>query len=255
MSFAFVVFLGTPCLIDWLNSVRLCELWWASPQGTILSQMARLRGLISPTSWNSFLLCVKYAHNSLVSVSTRMTLFMASMRYQPPLFKVQKEEVKVPSAQTNPQRYWTAWRQFWAALFPYSCQSQKQANCQRAPAPPYQPGHWASLSSKDLTSRWGHPIWTFRGGPSSLKVCPPFHVSLLKLLSESGLVLPSEAPSPPRDRWWSIIYRFTNFGGLPTRMCSTVPGRMEGLWSRGEVVAFYILGKDLVRDFYYDHTD
>lgn len=91
--------------------------------------------------------------------------------------------------------------------------------------------------------------------PSSLKVCPPFHVSLLKLLSELVLVLPSEAPSPPRDRWQSIIHRLTNFGGLPTRTCSIVPGRMEGVWSRGEVVASYILDKDLVRDFYYDHPD
>lgn len=32
-------------------------------------------------------------------------------------------------------------------------------SCRRAPAPPYQSGRRAWLSSKDLTSSWIHPIW------------------------------------------------------------------------------------------------
>lgn len=68
------------------------------PQVTVLSQMARLRGPIS-ASWSSFLSCVE---STLVSASTGMSLFMASMGYQPRLLEVQEEEVTVSSAQTNP---------------------------------------------------------------------------------------------------------------------------------------------------------
>lgn len=55
-------------------------------------------GRCNPSSWSSFL---EYFHNSLVSASTRISPFMASLGYQPPLFKVQEEELMMPSVQAN----------------------------------------------------------------------------------------------------------------------------------------------------------
>lgn len=65
----------------------------------------RTWSLVSTLSRNVTLLpWIEYAHNSLVSSSTDMSPFMASLGFQPPLFPAQEEEVADPSFQANLHR-------------------------------------------------------------------------------------------------------------------------------------------------------
>lgn len=52
----------------------------------------------NPRAWARQLLCVEYAHNSLVSTATGMSLFNIVFGYQPPLFISQEREVTCRSA-------------------------------------------------------------------------------------------------------------------------------------------------------------
>ena len=56
------------------------------------------------SSWSKQLPWPENTHNSLTSTATSMSLFMASLGYQPPGFSVQEEAVAVPSVLAHIQR-------------------------------------------------------------------------------------------------------------------------------------------------------
>ena len=60
----------------------------------------------SPTSWNTQLPWVEYAHNTLVNASSGLSPFMASLGYQPPLFSELEDEIAVPLVQAHLCRWY-----------------------------------------------------------------------------------------------------------------------------------------------------
>lgn len=93
-----------------------------------------------PAAWSSYLPWVEYTHNSLVSVATDVSPFIALLGYQPPLFKHQEEQIAVSAVHVNLRRCRNIWHQVNAALLRSSLQAQKQANHSRTPAPVYCQG-------------------------------------------------------------------------------------------------------------------
>lgn len=85
---------------------------------------------------------------SLVSSATGISPFMASTRYQPPLFPAQEEAVTVPSVQENLRQCRRVWRAAEAALISTALQNQRLADRHRPPN--YQPGQKVWLSSWHL---------------------------------------------------------------------------------------------------------
>ena len=170
----------------------------------------------SPTSWNTQLPWVEYAHNTLVNASTGLSPFMASLGYQPPLFPELEDEIAVPSVQTHLRRCRHTWKRIRAALLRASSRSQLQANKHRLPPPQYAPGQKVWLRAKDLPLKGVPPklsprfIGPFEREtiinlcavrlrlPPSLRVHPTFHVSQVKPVSTSPLSPPVPPPPPPR---------------------------------------------------------
>ena len=129
-----------------------------------------------------------------------MTRFEASLRYLPPLFPSQEQEIAVPLVQLSLCRIWRETR---AALLCTQDQNRRLAHRWRTPAPEYQPGQRVWLSAKDIplsvTSKKLAP--RFMGPfeveaivnpaavrfklPALLRIHPTFHISQLKPVSTS----------------------------------------------------------------------
>ncbi|XP_029691849.1 uncharacterized protein [Takifugu rubripes] len=204
----------------------------------------------NPSAWCTYLLCVEYAHNSLVSASTGLFAFIISLGYQPPLFEVQEDEV--PSVQANIQWCRRVCRQVRAALLWASRHSQRQANRRQTPAPSYQPGQKVWLSTKDLPLQVESQKLAphFVGPckveqvvnlaavrlklPPAFKDTPTFLVSKVKPVAELDLVLPSKPPPPPC--MVDAGGRLHSPGRPPTRTRVSVPGRLGGIQSIGVLV-------------------
>lgn len=69
-----------------------------------------------PASWCTHPPWVEYAHNSLASSATGMSLFMVAYGFQPPLFPSQEQEVPVPLVKAHLRRCHQVWRHARAAL-------------------------------------------------------------------------------------------------------------------------------------------
>lgn len=69
-----------------------------------------------PASWCTHLPWVEYAHNSLASSATGMSLFMVAYEFQPPLFPSQEQEVPLPLVKAHLRRYHQVWRHAKAVL-------------------------------------------------------------------------------------------------------------------------------------------
>eukprot|EP00064_Thunnus_orientalis_P011665 superscaffoldBa00001704_g11696 len=63
----------------------------------------------NPSSWSSQLLCVEYAHNSLICSATGLYPFQCAYGYQPLLFPTQQKEVSCPSVQAFIRRCRRTW--------------------------------------------------------------------------------------------------------------------------------------------------
>lgn len=194
-----------------------------------------------------------------------MSPFMASLGYQPLLFKYQEEEVGVPSVQVNLRHCRSVWRQVHTMLTRSSLQTQRQANCHRVPAPRYRAGQKVWLSSKDLPlqvesrklapgSKWSAWSAPQRCASDSWRLCRFTHPSTFLGLSQCR----PDLPLPPRmidgalafhvqcilDVWrWGRRWQFlVNSVGYGPEERSWVP------WC-------HILDKDLLHDFYRDHPE
>ncbi|KAK7918601.1 hypothetical protein WMY93_009885 [Mugilogobius chulae] len=97
------------------------------------------------SAWSTYLPWVEYAHNSLVSSSTGMSPFEASIGYQPPLFPEQEQELAVPSVQHHLQRCRNVWKRTRAALLKSGVRTKAWADQRRTPSPQY-----SEVCSSDL---------------------------------------------------------------------------------------------------------
>lgn len=151
----------------------------------------------NPTSWSAQLAWVEYAHNSHASSSTGLSPFEISLGYQPPLFPSDQLQAAVPSVRSHLTRCRKIWSDTVAALRRASDSQARFANRRRRPAPQYTPGQKVWLSTRDirlknlnrkLAPRFIGPYEIEKvlsssavrlKLPSSLKIHPVFHVSLL----------------------------------------------------------------------------
>uniref|UniRef100_A0A669DIS8 ribonuclease H n=1 Tax=Oreochromis niloticus TaxID=8128 RepID=A0A669DIS8_ORENI len=116
---------------------------------------AALRCLTSTnqTTWSEQLMWVEYAHNSLTSSATGVSLFEASLGYQPPLFPAIEGENFMPSVQQHLRRCQRAWRATRAALLRTADRNKQLADHHRTPAPAYSPGQKVWLLTRYVPLR------------------------------------------------------------------------------------------------------
>ena len=180
-----------------------------------------------PSSWSSFLPWVEYAHNTLVSSSSGLSPFQASLGYQPPLFPAQEADAAVSTPDDHVLRCQRVWEKTRSALLRARDRSSKAANRHRIPAPEYRPGQMVYLKAKNLplpgTSKKlaprfvgpfpidcvVNPVSVKLTLPPSMHIHPVFHVSQLKPVSSSPHSAPVSSPPPPQmlgdgDLAWEV---------------------------------------------------
>uniref|UniRef100_A0A8C6M778 Gypsy retrotransposon integrase-like protein 1 n=1 Tax=Nothobranchius furzeri TaxID=105023 RepID=A0A8C6M778_NOTFU len=199
-----------------------------------LGTMLRCVCATSPSTWSEHLAWVEYAHNSHVSSATGQSPFESSLGYQPSLFSLQADTtLTTPQFLRQASRIWVATR---SALQWTAERNQRLADRHRRPAPTYSPGQRVWLSSRDVllkaTCRKFSPrfLGPFRvlavpspttvrlELPSSLRIHPVFHISLVKPVVSSPLC-PAPAPPPPAQ-----LYR----GGLVYKVRRILDSRPRG---------------------------
>lgn len=165
----------------------------------------------NPTSWSKFFVWVKFAHNTLPFSSTGMSPSQCVFGYQPPLFPALEKEVHVPSAMAMVRQCRRTWLRACQALLKSSQIYKRNADRWRRPAPRYHTGQRVWLSAQDLPLRVEsrklapHFVGPFPVSkvinqsavrlklPRSLWVHPTFHVSKVRPVKNSPLVLTPRA--------------------------------------------------------------
>ncbi|KAK3530510.1 hypothetical protein QTP86_027869 [Hemibagrus guttatus] len=174
--------------------------------------------------WSEFLPWAEYAQNSLTHSSMGLTLFQCMLGYQPPLFPWSGEPSDVPAMEEWYRQEF--WERAHVHLQRAVGRQMIQANRHRRPHPAYQVGQRVWLSTRNL--RLKLPCWKlspkFIGPfeiirqvnpvayrlrlPASYRICPTFHVSLLKPAhSSAGEPVGSEDPPLPLDIEGSPAYQ------------------------------------------------
>ncbi|KAK3546892.1 hypothetical protein QTP86_003814 [Hemibagrus guttatus] len=182
--------------------------------------------------WSEFLPWAEYAQNSLTHSSTGITPFQCVLGYQPPLFPWAGEPSDVPAVEDWYQRSQEVWERTHVHLQRAVRRQRIQANRRRHPHPSYQVGQMVWLSTRNLrlkllcrklSPRFVGPFEIIRQVnpvayrlrlPATYRICPTFHVSLLKL----------GHPSTERAPGWRGAA--TTAGRLNAR--SNPPGIQEG---------------------------
>ncbi|KAI2663199.1 Transposon Tf2-6 polyprotein [Labeo rohita] len=148
--------------------------------------------------WSRYLLWAEYAQNSIRKSSTNMTPFQCTLGFQPPLFPWSGEPSDLPALDSWFQQSEATWNQAHVHLQRAVRRNQNQADRRRRPNPPYEPGQWVWLSTRDLrlrlpcrklSPRYVGPFQIVRqitpvsfrlALPREYRISPTFHVSLLK---------------------------------------------------------------------------
>ncbi|KAI2646498.1 Transposon Tf2-9 polyprotein [Labeo rohita] len=149
-------------------------------------------------TWSRYLFWAEYAQNSLRKPSTQLTPFQCILGFQPPLFPWSGEPSNLPAVNSWFQPSEETWNQAHVHLQSAIHRTRAQADRRRRPNPPYEPGQWVWLSTRDLrlrlpsrklSPRYVGPFQIIRQItpvsfrlrlPSEYCISPTFHVSLLK---------------------------------------------------------------------------
>ncbi|KAL0175451.1 hypothetical protein M9458_027781, partial [Cirrhinus mrigala] len=151
-----------------------------------------------------FLLWAEYAQNSIRKPSTNLTPFQCILGFQPPLFPWSGEPSDLPAVNSWFQQSEATWNRAHVHLQRAVRRNQTQADRRRRPNPPYEPGQWVWLSTRDLrlrlpckklSPRYVGPFKIIRqitpvsfrlDLPAEYWISPTFHVSLLKPAGRPG---------------------------------------------------------------------
>ncbi|KAI2661634.1 Transposon Tf2-6 polyprotein [Labeo rohita] len=154
--------------------------------------------------WSRFLLWAEYAQNSILKPSTNLTPFQCILGFQPPLFPWSGEPSDLPAVNSWFQQSEATWNRAHVHLQRAVRRTQTQADRHRRPNPPYEPGQWVWLSTRNLrlhlpcmklSPRYVGPFKIIRQItpvsfrlelPSEYRISPTFHVSLLKPAGRPG---------------------------------------------------------------------
>ncbi|KAI2652199.1 Transposon Tf2-9 polyprotein [Labeo rohita] len=149
-------------------------------------------------NWSRFILWAEYAQNSIRKPSTNLTPFQCVLGFQPPLFPWSGEPSELPAINSWFEQSDATWNRAHVHLQRAVRRTQAQADRRRRPHPPYEPGHWVWLSTRDLrlrlpskklSPRYVGPFQIIRqitpvsyrlALPAEYRISPTFHVSLLK---------------------------------------------------------------------------
>lgn len=180
-------------------------------------------------SWNQFIGWAEYTQNSLRSPSTKLTPFQCVLGYQPPLFPWTEDPSEVPTVNYCFQESERVWDETHHHIQRAIRRQKVNPAARRRETPQYLPGQNVWLSMKDIRLklpsrklsprfigpfpivRQMNPVTYLLKLPTSYRIHPAFHVSLLKpyhsppsdLSTEPG---ETENPPPPLDVDDGTIY-------------------------------------------------
>ncbi len=188
------------------------------------------------------MLWAEYAQNSLCKPSTGLTPFQCVLGFQPPLFPWSGEPSDLPAVNDWLHRSEETW----------NTAVREQANRHRRPGPPYAPGQWVWLSTRDLrlhlpckklSPRYMGPFKiicqitpvSYRLAlPANYSISPTFHIFLLKPAGGprgEGDQEETAEESSHRGGWRGGVPSQGDLGFSTPRQGVTVPDRLGGVWT------------------------
>ncbi|KAL0154021.1 hypothetical protein M9458_050680 [Cirrhinus mrigala] len=230
--------------------------------------------------WSRFILWAEYAQNSIRKPSTNLTPFQCILGFQPPLFPWSGEPSELPAVNSWFQQSEETWNLAHVHLQRAIRRTKTQADRRRQAGPPYEPGQWVWLSTRDLRlrlpckklspryvgpfkiSRQITPVSFRLELPPEYRISPTFHVSLLKPAGRPGGVEDLEGTVPQGPTPLIIdgeeVYRVNMILDSRRRR-----GRLQYLvdWEdygpeeRSWVPAVDILDPSLLTDYHTSHPD